>query len=112
MSSIAENLWVGLRLQGAFWEKAADVWAEEAETAAVVSVALVLALFRRMVDMLVKTRPAAAAERIGAIFEWRREVVRGCLASINYDCWRQGTNFQAQRRQYRKKLEKTKYGAE
>ena len=55
---------------GATWEEGADAWVEEeeeAETTATFPVALVLTLFEPLADALVVLRPAAAAERFGAI---------------------------------------------
>ena len=62
---------------GAAWEEGAEAWVEEeAETAATLPVAVVLALFGPLVEVLAAARPAVAAERFGAILNGR-EKLRG-----------------------------------
>ena len=61
ISSTVEKRWGALRVLGAAWEEGAEAWVEEeAETAATLPVAVVLALFGPLVEVLVAARPAVA----------------------------------------------------
>src|SRR5215469_3438314 len=87
ISSTAEKRWGALRVLGAAWEEGAEVGAEEeeeeAETAATLPVAFVLALFGPLEEALAAARPAVAAERFGAILNGREKW------RMNF-WWRQG----------------------
>jgi hypothetical protein len=82
ISSTAEKRRGALRVLGAVWEDGAEAWVEEeAETAATLPVALVLALFGALVEVLVAVRPAVAAERFDTMLNGRKKL-RGVFGGI------------------------------